>query len=90
MSLPSIDERSIADFVAALEDLKAVAHRPEDMKDIRALVELHAAGMDFARIRHHLRDFAEVLEMPELLADVETLLAAHPPKPRKRKPRAPS
>jgi len=58
------------------EDLiifKAVAHRPQDMEDIKAVITNHE-HLDIARIRRWVKDFADVLEMPEILDDVSRLL----------------
>lgn len=60
------------------EDLvvfKAVAHRPRDIEDIRAVVASHP-DMDVARVEQLVRDFAEVLEMPELWEDIAPILQA--------------
>jgi hypothetical protein len=50
--------------------LKAVAHRPQDLLDIQALVETNPE-LDRERIRTWVREFAGVLEMPELWTDIE-------------------
>ena len=58
------------------EDLvvfKAVAHRPRDMEDIKAVVARHP-DMDVVRVERWVRDFAEVLEMPELWEDIAPIL----------------
>lgn len=52
--------------------MKAVAHRPQDLADIRALVAAHP-GLDQERVSRHVREFAEVLEMPELWEDIAPL-----------------
>jgi hypothetical protein len=55
-----------------VEDLivfKAVAHRPKDLWDIQALIESHP-DLDRKRIKYWVRQFAEVLEMPELWTDI--------------------
>ena len=52
--------------------LKAVAHRPKDIEDIRAIVEMHT-GLDWNRIETWVRQFAEVLEAPEIWEDVARL-----------------
>jgi hypothetical protein len=60
------------------EDLiifKAVAHRPQDLIDIQALIESYP-NLDRARIRHWVREFARVLEMPELWDDIAPWLQA--------------
>jgi len=60
----------------AVEDLiilKGVAHRPRDLQDIQALVERHP-HLDTARIQTVLAEFAQVLDMPEILESVLSLL----------------
>jgi hypothetical protein len=70
---------SIGDISVPLpspEDLiimKAVAHRPRDIADIEGIIDLHPA-LDKDRIRIWLAQFAEVLEMPELLTETEKIL----------------
>jgi len=54
------------------EDLiifKAVAHRPKDLLDIQALIESHP-DLDRKRIECWVREFAQLLEMPELWEDI--------------------
>jgi len=53
--------------------MKAVAHRPIDMEDIRSIVEVNS-NLDFKRIRYWVKEFAKVLEMPEIFNDLEKLL----------------
>ncbi len=60
--------------------MKAVAHRARDLEDIAGILEAHPR-LDLRRVRRWVRDFAEALEMPELVADLEKLL----PKRRKGK-----
>jgi len=52
--------------------LKAVAHRPKDMEDIRILAEKYP-NLDIARIEHWIKSFGEVLEMPALWDDIAKL-----------------
>jgi len=52
--------------------LKAVAHRPKDMEDIRILAEKYP-HLDTARIERWVKSFAEVLEMPALWEDIAEL-----------------
>ncbi|RLC79279.1 MAG: hypothetical protein DRI61_08240 [Chloroflexi bacterium] len=52
---------------------KAVAHRPVDLEDIRAVIAKHP-NLDRERIRGWVQAFAEVLEMPELWEDIAPLL----------------
>ncbi len=49
--------------------LKAVAHRPKDLLDIREIIETHP-DLDRDRIRRWLTQFAAALEMPELWDDI--------------------
>jgi len=72
-------ERSIVRKVGRLairlptpEDLiifKAVAHRPQDLLDIQAIIEAHPK-LDRRRIKLWVQDFAQALEMPELWNDI--------------------
>jgi hypothetical protein len=57
--------------------LKAVAHRPVDLQDIRMLVEAHPA-LDRERIRSVVAEFAAALELPEILEDLLALLPQGP------------
>lgn len=74
--------------VASAEDLiimKAVAHRPHDLQDIRAIAAANP-DLDVARIRAHVGEFARELGKPELWTDIEPLLprAKNPRKPARR------
>ncbi|MBI5407512.1 MAG: nucleotidyltransferase [Nitrospirae bacterium] len=53
--------------------MKAVAHRPIDMIDIQAVLDVHP-DLDLHRIRRWVKEFAKVLEMPEILNDLEKIL----------------
>ena len=53
--------------------LKAVAHRPQDLLDIQALIEANP-NLDRARIEHWVRQFARALDMPELWVDIAAWL----------------
>ena len=62
--------------VATPEDfliLKAVAHRQRDLIDIDNLLAVHE-NLDLDRNRHWVRQFAELLDLPELIRDLEKLL----------------
>src|SRR5437764_10915178 len=62
--------------VASPEDLiitKAVAHRRRDLIDIESLVQAHS-DLDLARVRNWVQQFADVLEAPELINDLENIL----------------
>ena len=69
----------IANFTISLptpEDLiimKAVAHRPIDMQDIRSILEVNP-NLDFKRIKTTVKEFADVLEAPEIFDDLKKLL----------------
>jgi predicted nucleotidyltransferase len=71
--------------VAAIEDLiilRAVAARPQDLADIDIVL---SAGhrLDLRRIRKTVAFFAKTLERPEIVEQLESLLARHkPPKER--------
>src|SRR5690606_19242233 len=50
--------------------MKAVAHRPKDLEDIRPIVDKHPQ-LDVDRIRKWTKSFADILEMPALWTDIE-------------------
>ncbi len=52
--------------------MKAVARRPKDIADIEGLVEA-AEQVDWEYVSHWTRQFAELLEAPEIQALIETL-----------------
>ncbi len=61
--------------VVAPEDLivmKAIAHRPQDLQDIQAVVRANPQ-LDVKRIRVQVQEFAKALEMPELWKDIAKL-----------------
>jgi hypothetical protein len=63
--------------VASPEDLvitKAVAGRPQDLVDIELILASNA-GIDLARVRHYLPQFAEALEAPEIVTRFEEVVA---------------
>lgn len=49
--------------------MKAVAHRPKDLVDIQALIEAHP-DLDRGRVEAIVREFAQLLEQPELWEDI--------------------
>lgn len=53
--------------------MKAVAHRPKDLEDIRSIVDKNP-NLDISRIEKWVRQFAEALEMPSLWDDIEGIL----------------
>jgi plasmid stabilization system protein ParE len=54
--------------------MKAVAHRPRDLDDIEAILAANPK-LNLRRVRRWVREFAEALEMPEILTDLKTLLS---------------
>jgi hypothetical protein len=58
------------------EDLiifKSVAHRPQDLSDIQAIIASHPR-LDRDRIRYWVLEFAKALELPELWDDISPWL----------------
>jgi hypothetical protein len=53
--------------------LKAIAHRPKDLEDIEAVISMQRY-LDYERVEFWVRQFAEVLEMPELWDDLEKII----------------
>jgi len=53
--------------------MKAIAHRPKDLEDIRTLAAKYKE-LDFVRIKQWLQDFGEILQMPELWGEIEKFL----------------
>jgi hypothetical protein len=61
--------------------MKAVAHRPQDLADIEAILAVHPK-LNLRRVRRWVQEFAAALSMPEIVSDLEALLAQRP-KPKK-------
>ncbi len=60
-----------------VEDLivmKAVARRPKDLQDIEGLLAAHAE-LDLAAVRRWVREFATAMTMPDMIDDLEKLIA---------------
>ena len=53
--------------------MKAIAHRPQDMLDIKALVETNPK-LDVRRIRRYVQEFSAALDMPDISTDLDELL----------------
>jgi len=53
--------------------MKAVARRTRDLADIEAILDAHSS-LDLDRVRVTVRAFADVLELPEMLDDLERIL----------------
>ena len=61
----------------APEDLiimKAVAHRPIDLEDIRSILEIQSK-LDFRHITRRVKEFSKILEMPEVWNDLKNILS---------------
>ena len=52
--------------------MKAVAHRPKDLEDIRTIIDKNPK-LDIDRIKHWTKSFADVLEIPSLWTDIEDM-----------------
>lgn len=77
----------LAFSVAAPEDLiimKAVAHRPQDLQDIRAVIAANPL-LDVDRIRAQVQEFAKALDMPEIWDGIAGLFTKKPGVRRKRR-----
>jgi predicted nucleotidyltransferase len=70
--------KSIADLSIRLptpEDLiimKAIAHRPKDLEDIRTIADKYP-DLDKKRIEEWVKSFGDVLEMPDLWDEIKRL-----------------
>ena len=53
--------------------LKAVAHRPKDLLDIRE-VAANNPNLDVSHMERWIKEFAEILEMPELWGQIKEIL----------------
>ena len=53
--------------------MKAIAHRPKDLEDVRTIAEKYQT-LDVERIKQWVSAFAEILEQPELWNQIEPLL----------------
>ena len=63
--------------VCSAEDLviyKLVAGRPRDLLDVEGVVRLRWRNLDLARIRSRAREFAELLDRPDLLGPFDDVL----------------
>ena len=63
--------------VARAEDLviyKAIAWRPRDQQDVERMLLLHRDTIDLGRVRRHVRELGEAMEV-DRLADLDALIA---------------
>ncbi len=58
--------------------MKAVAHRPRDAADVEGLLQARG-NIDRQYVRKIVAEFAQALETPELLSDLESLFSRVPP-----------
>lgn len=56
--------------------MKVVAHRPQDLLDIEAILDSHA-DLNRRHIRRWVREFSAALDMPDLIANLEHQMARH-------------
>ena len=73
-----LDLHGVTVPVARPEDLvvyKAVAWRLLDQADVETLVRLHCHTIDLDRVRDLVAQFAEVLEVPERVAELDRVIA---------------
>ncbi|MDD9932452.1 MAG: hypothetical protein OXT09_02550 [Myxococcales bacterium] len=64
--------------VATAQDLiiyKTIAWRDRDRHDVEALLRLHRSDVDLDYIRARVAEFAEAIEEPELVAELDALVA---------------
>lgn len=75
--------------VATPEDLviyKAVAWRDRDRTDVERLLTIYGERIDLGRVRRVVGEFAEALETPERLDELEAMIARIMKKPPGRRP----
>jgi hypothetical protein len=68
--------------VEHLTVMKAVAARPDDLADIRRVLRANPS-LDRTKVRRWTSEFAEALEAPDLLDQLDAILRAYP-RPRRR------
>lgn len=74
----SVDFAGVRIAIPRPEDLviyKMVASRPQDVQDAEALLLRYRDQMDLARVRRIVGEFAEVVERPELVRELERVIA---------------
>ncbi len=53
--------------------MKAIAHRPKDLDDIRTIADKYP-GLDKNRVMEWVKSFGDALELPDLWAQIRNLL----------------
>jgi len=74
----SVDFAGVQIAIPRPEDLviyKMVAARPQDVQDAEALLLHYCDQMDLRRVRRIVSEFAEVVERPELVQELERMIA---------------
>ena len=74
----SVDFAGVRIAIPRPEDLviyKMVAGRPQDVQDTVVLMLRYRDQMDLARVRRIVGEFAEVVERPELVQELERVIA---------------
>lgn len=93
----AISNRQFVDFstvqiaVPRPEDLviyKMVAFRPEDLRDVEELLLRHSPGMNLNRVRKLVREFAKVLDRPQMVEKLEELLRKTRPQSERKEKKA--
>jgi len=72
-----LDIKGIRLPLPAPEDLiimKAIAHRPRDLADIESILDVQTK-LNLRRIRKWVKEFSSAIEIPEILKDLENILA---------------
>jgi hypothetical protein len=54
--------------------MKAVSHRPRDIADIESILDVHTK-LNLRRVRRWVKEFSKAVEAPEILTDLEKILA---------------
>ena len=75
----SLEVEGVSVPVARAEDLliyKAVAWRERDRRDIAELLRLHRTDIDLDRVRAIVEQFAEAMDEPERVSDLELLISS--------------
>ncbi|HZU38374.1 MAG TPA: nucleotidyltransferase [Gemmataceae bacterium] len=65
--------------------MKAIAHRARDRVDVEGLIDTHPK-LNRSRVRKYVREFANLLEAPELAEDIERMLSRRRGSSGRRKP----
>lgn len=64
--------------MATAQDLiiyKAIAWRERDRRDVEELLRLHRSAVDLSYIRDRVAEFAEAIEEPERLSELDSIVA---------------